>query len=345
MKVKNYHIPIFVPHVGCPHDCVFCNQRHITGQTAETTSQDVRRITEEHLASISAENRYIEVAFFGGSFTGIEIEKQTELMSAAYEYVMKGKIDGIRCSTRPDYITEEILDNFKKFGGKCIELGVQSSDEYVLSCSRRGHSFDDVKKASELIKKKNISLGLQMMVGLVGDTAEKTLKTAKDIISLKPDCVRIYPTLVVKDTELYNMYKSGVYKALSVEDAVSQLGEIIPMFERENISVIRVGLQTTDEINSDMVYGPYHPAIKELAEGRIIRNVMENIVMQKDDKKIFDVICHPSRISEVIGHKKCNAEYFKEKYSIDLRVSGNCELNVNILNICGKNVDIYAKLC
>lgn len=341
MKSRKYHIPIFVPHKGCPHDCVFCNQRHITGQMTDTTAFDVERITEEHLKSINCDYENIEIAFFGGSFTAIDIEKQTELLEAAYKYVKNGYVSSIRCSTRPDCINTEILNNFKKYGGNCIELGVQSSDEYVLKCSARGHTFEDVKRASSLIKNCGISLGLQMMMGLVCDSAEKTIKTAEDIIMLNPDCVRIYPTLVVQDTELFNMYKSGVYKPLSLESAVQQLSVLIPMFKRKNISVIRVGLQTTDEINADTVIGPYHPAIKELAEGRIIRNAIEKQIDHVPNRELT-VICNPSRVSEVIGHKKCNSAYFVEKYGIFMKAVENCEISVNTLNICGKNIDIYA---
>lgn len=341
MKVRKYHIPIFVPHKGCPHDCVFCNQRHITGQISDTTAFDVERITEEYLKSINCDSESIEIAFFGGSFTAIDIDKQTELLKAAYEYVKKGYVSGIRCSTRPDCINTEILDNFKKYGGTCIELGVQSTDDYVLKCSGRGHTFEDVKYSSELIKNSGISLGHQMMMGLVGDTAEKTVKTAEDIISLGPDCVRIYPTLVVRDTKLFNMYESGVYKPLTVDDAVQQLSVLIPMFKRKKISVIRVGLQTTDEINAYTVKGPYHPAIKELAEGRIIRNTVEKQIDGVPHDEL-SIICNPSRISEVMGHKKCNSSYFLDKYGITLKVMGDCDINVNTLNICGKNIDIYA---
>ncbi len=341
MKSRKYHIPIFVPHKGCPHDCVFCNQRHITGQMTDTTAFDVERITENHLKSINSDYENIEIAFFGGSFTAIDIEKQTELLEAAYKYVKNGYVSSIRCSTRPDCINTGILNNFKKYGGNCIELGVQSSDEYVLKCSARGHTFDDVKRASALIKNCGISLGLQMMMGLVGDSAEKTIKTAEDLIMLKPECVRIYPTLVVQDTELFNMYKSGVYKPLTLDDAVQQLSVLIPMFKRKNISVIRVGLQTTDEINADTVIGPYHPAIRELAEGRIIRNAVEKQIDIVPNKKLT-VICNPSRISEAIGHKKCNSTYFLKKYGITMKTVENCDISVNTLNICGKNIDIYA---
>lgn len=335
--MHTYHIPVFVPHKGCPHDCVFCNQRHITGQISETTPDDVKRIIEDNLITLK-ENYYAEVAFFGGSFTGIEISKQTELLEAAYPYIKSGRIHGIRCSTRPDYINREILDNLKKYGTTCIELGVQSTDSHVLKNSHRGHSFEDVKKASELIKSYGIELGLQMMLGLPGDTKEKMLKTAGDLISLNPACVRIYPTLVVEDTHLCNMYKSGVYTSLTVEQAVDVLSEIIPMFVRNNIDIIRIGLQTTDEINENTVKGPYHPAIKELAEGRIIRNIIENNL--PDDAEI-EVFCSPERVSVVSGHGRCNKLYFKEKYSRRLKVTADASLDRNELRICDKNIAIY----
>lgn len=343
MKTRNYHIPIFVPHRGCPHDCVFCNQRHITGSSSETTAADVSRIIDEYLKTISKNGgNYIEAAFFGGSFTGIELEKQTELLEAAYVYVKKGAIQGIRCSTRPDYISEKILDNLKKYSVSCVELGVQSTDDTVLELSRRGHTFDDVVEASGLIKKYGIELGLQMMLGLPGDTEEKILKTARDIISLKPDCVRIYPTLVVEDTALCDMYEKNYYLPLELDDTVRYLSILIPMFERENIEIIRVGLQTTDEINVNTVRGPYHPALRELAEGRIIRNAVEKFILNNAVKNTAQILCNPSRVSEVVGHKKANTFYFLEKYNIKLKITSCDDQDKNMLKICGKNIDIYS---
>ncbi len=333
--MKNYHIPIFVPHKGCPHDCVFCNQRQITGQTVDVTGEDVDRIINEYLPTLD-KNSYTEAAFFGGSFTGIEIEKQTELLSAAYPYVVSGEIQGIRCSTRADYISEEILDNLKRFGTTTVELGVQSTDNEVLAKSHRGHSFDDVVRASKLIKSYGIKLGLQMMLGLPGDTREKMLKTARDLIELKPECVRIYPTLVVKDTALWSMYQKGTYTPLTLEETVDILSEIIPMFERENISVIRVGLQTTDNISEGNVDGPYHPAIRELACGRIIRNILEANM----SGNVLSVEVSPKRVSETSGHRRCNKEYFLKKYSVTLDVKEDKTLTDNEIRINGKIVKI-----
>ncbi len=335
--MKTYHIPIFVPHKGCPHDCVFCNQRHITGQMTETKAEDVKKIIDDHLSTIGGKY-YAEVAFFGGSFTAIELCKQTELLSVAYPYVKSGKINGIRCSTRPDCIDDTILENLKKFGTVCIELGVQSTDSEVLRLSRRGHTFDDVIKASQKIKLYGIDLGLQMMLGLPGDTRQKMIKTAKDLISLKPKCVRIYPTLVVKDTALFDMYEKGVYTPLTTEEAVDILSEIIPMFKRNGIQIIRTGLQTTDEINEHTVKGPYHPAIKELAEGRIVRNVIEKNL--KTNEMVTKVFSNPKTVSLVSGHKSCNKEYFKEKYGIKIEVSQDSSLLENELKIYDKIIAI-----
>ncbi len=334
--MRTYHIPIFVPHKGCPHDCVFCNQRHITGHDDEVTGGDVSRIIEDYLETMDSD-AYIEAAFFGGSFTGIDREKQTELLSAAYSYVKDGRINGIRCSTRPDYIDNDILDNLKRFSVTCIELGVQSTDNDVLKKSRRGHSFDDVIKASKLIKAYGIELGLQMMLGLPGDSRDRMINTAQDLIDLRPSCVRIYPTLVVDDTALKAMYIDGKYVPLGIEETTDILSEIIPMFERAGIDIIRVGLQTTDDINADTVKGPYHPAIRELAEGRIIRKLLEKHMSGGD----ITIFAHPSRVSQVYGHKKCNRVYFEDKYGIGILVESDCKMDTDKLKINDKIVAIY----
>ena len=338
--MKTYHIPIFVPHKGCPHDCVFCNQRKITGQSTDTTGEDVIRITEENLATFSGEYD-AQIAFFGGSFTGIEISKQTELLEAAYKYIVSGKVSGLRCSTRPDYINDEILANLKKYAIGCVELGVQSTDAQVLKNSNRGHDFEDVQKAAQLLGDYGIDMGVQMMLGLPGDTFQKSIKTAEDLISLNPSCVRIYPTLVVPDTALYTQYMRGEYEPMSLDDTVELLSEIIPMFEKNNIDIIRVGLQTTDEINAHTVKGPYHPAIRELAEGRIIRKVIEKSLHNENKLEIY---CNSSRVSQAIGHQKCNKKYFNDKYGLDMTVYADGSIDRNILKINDKIVEIYCKV-
>ncbi len=334
--MKTYNIPIFVPHKGCPHDCVFCNQRKITGQMDDIEKEAVVRTIEENLKTMD-KDAYIEVAFFGGSFTGIDIDKQTELLKIAYSYVQEGKINGIRCSTRADYITDDILTNLKTHGTVAIELGVQSTDDDVLRCSKRGHTFHDVIKASKKIKSYGIKLGLQMMLGLPGDTREKMIKTAEDLISLKPDCVRIYPTLVVPDTALWDMYENGIYTPLSLEETVDILSVIIPMFEKEGIDVIRVGLQTTDNINQDTVKGPYHPAIRELANGKII----QKLIQANMDKEAVNVCINPNRMSETVGHKRCNREYFKKTYGVDMIITTDKSIDENTIIVNDKKVSLF----
>ena len=322
-KKKIYRIPIFVPHKGCPHDCVFCNQKKITGHTEECSPQSVSKIADEYLESIlencNREDAYIEIAYFGGSFTGIEFEIQKQYMQVANEYLTSGKIDGIRCSTRPDYINDHILCMLKGYGMSVIELGVQSADDNVLKKSNRGHTFDDVVNASKLIKKYGISLGLQMMTGLPGDTPEISVETAKKIASLNPDCVRIYPTLVMEGTMLYNMYKSGIYKPQSVEQAAELVSQIIPIFENAGSEIIRIGLQTTDNVNEKTVVGPYHPAFAELCYGRVERSKIEKYITDNNIKNTKLKIRAPKHMfSKIVGHKKENVLYFMNKYNVDI---------------------------
>lgn len=323
MNKRTYHIPIFVPHKGCPHDCVFCNQTKITGHTDECDAMKIKYTVEEYLASIAKncprDSAHIEVAFFGGSFTGIDAALQQEYMLAVQPYLSDGRIDGIRCSTRPDYINHDILTMLKGYGMSVIELGVQSAQPHVLSLANRGHSFDDVIAASRLIKKFDISLGLQMMTGLPGDNFEGCVDTARKIAELEPDCVRIYPTLVMGDTRLAEMYKNGLYTPHTVDEAVELVSQIIPIFEQKGIDIIRIGLQTTDNVNADTVIGPYHPAFAELCYGRLERNKIENNIIERGLRDCtLEIPATRAMVSKIIGHKKANYVYFKEKYNIDI---------------------------
>ena len=244
---KQYIIPIFVPHLGCPNDCVFCNQKSISGQTKQVTGEDVKKTIENHLKYVK-ENSIVEVAFFGGSFTGIEKEKQIELLSAAYEYIKNKKVQSIRISTRPDYINKDVLKTLKKYKVKTIELGVQSANDYILKKAERGHTFEDVKKASKMIRFYGFNLGHQMMVGLPESTHLDEINTAKQLIKLKPKMIRIYPVLVIKGTKLEKDYNEGKYKALTVVQAVETCKELVKLFVKKKIEVIRIGLQPTDTI-------------------------------------------------------------------------------------------------
>lgn len=261
-------IPVFVPHKGCPNQCSFCNQRHITGQIKETTPEMARQTIEMYLKTIDTAKYHAEVAFYGGSFTAIDIDYQTALLKVAYEYVKKGVIKGIRLSTRPDAIDDKILDNLEKYNVTEIELGVQSMCDDVLTLNKRGHTVRQVKDAVSLIRKRDFSLGLQMMTGLIGDTYEKSVYTAEKISELKPDFVRIYPTLVFDNTELADLYRKGEYKPMPLEETVKLCKELLDIFENRNgIKVIRMGLFMNDkEAKENFLAGPYHPRFRELVQ-------------------------------------------------------------------------------
>ena len=262
-----------------------------------------------------------EAAFFGGSFTGIPIEEQNELLSAAKEFLDAKKIQGIRLSTRPDYINKKILDNLKAFGVTTIELGVQSMDNGVLFKSGRGHTEEDVVSAVKLIRQYDFTLGLQMMTGLPGDTDEKSIRTAEKIIALKPDIVRIYPTLTIKDTCLEEMYNRGEYKPQTVEEAVRLCSVLLEMFEENGIKVIRLGLQSTDEIceNGSVVAGPVHSAFGELVESSIYYGIISKNLKECGRA---DVFVNPREVSKAVGNRKINIQKFKER-GIDIKIHGD----------------------
>lgn len=327
---KEYIIPIFVPHLGCPNDCTFCNQKKISGQTKNVKAEDVKNTIEYYLNNFKDGNKYIEVAFFGGSFTGIDVDKQKELLSVAYEYIKNKKIDSIRISTRPDYINKEILKMLKSYGVKTIELGVQSTNDYILNKSKRGHTFEDVKKASKLIRRFGFTLGHQMMVGLPESTRQDEIKTAKDLIKLKPKIIRIYPVLVISGTQLEEDYKNGEYEPLNVEQAVEISKELLILFASKHINVIRIGLQNTNEItdpnnpNSQVVAGPYHPAFRQLVESALWYDaISEKIKKININIKDVQIDANPYDINNIIGHKRCNVIKIDNLYNTNLIVKSN----------------------
>lgn len=319
--MRYFNIPIFVPHLGCPFDCVFCNQRKITGADSNVDENTVIKTVEEHLKYLPGENCETEIAFFGGSFTGINPKLQERLLSAARTYIGRHNIVGIRVSTRPDYIDEAVIKRLLKYGVTTVELGVQSMDEEVLRLSYRGHTPEQVEKASELIKKSGIRLGLQMMTGLPGDTPEKSVKTAERIINLAPELVRIYPTLVIEGTSLANMYREGSYKPQTVEEAAELCSRLYRMFSDAGITVIRIGLQNTDEISKDgaVVAGPFHSAFGELVDSLIFYDKISAMI--KDIKGGGAVLhVNPCEISKAAGHKKSNIERIYKEYKKVIKI-------------------------
>lgn len=313
---KHAIIPVFIPHKGCANDCVFCNQKVITARTADVTPEDVKNLIERHLLTL--ENRgieTIEVAFFGGSFTGIPMEEQSAFLAVAKEYKDMGLIHKIHMSTRPDYINEEILDNLKKYDADIIELGVQSFDPEVLAASNRGHKAEDVYKACDLIKEYGFELGIQLMIGLPEDSLEKCIFSAKEAVKIGPSIARLYPTIVLNDTELFNMYKAGVYDPLTTADAVAITKEMYKILDGAGINIIRVGLKSTDLITEggEVRGHTYHPAFRQLVEGEIAREQLEEQLNGAKTGTFAFVSSGPS-FSNMIGNSKANKKYFEEKY-------------------------------
>ena len=324
---KEYIIPIFVPHLGCPNSCTFCNQKTISGQAKQVTAKEVKETIEYYLSNFKDDNKYVEVAFFGGSFTGIEEEVQEELLQAAFEFIKQKKVNSIRISTRPDYIDKKILKRLKKYKVKTIELGVQSTNDYILARCQRGHTFEDVKKASKLIRRKHFILGHQMMVGLPESTKLDEINTTKSLIKLKPKIVRIYPVLVIKGTKLEEEYRNNEYLPLTVNQAVERCKEIVTLFNKKNIRVIRIGLQNTNTIDepghneSEVVAGPYHPAFRQLVESSMwYDSVVEEIKQFNTKVKLVQVRANPVNINNIIGHKKENIEKLNQIYDVEVKV-------------------------
>ncbi len=314
--MKHANISLFVPHAGCPHQCSFCNQKTISGSVKQLTPEDVAQ-TLKQAATDNNDPSNTEIAFFGGSFTAIEREYMISLLEETRQYIEKGVFHGIRISTRPDAIDEEVLSVLKEYGVTSIELGAQSTNDSVLLLNRRGHTRDDVIKASKLIKEKGFSLGLQMMTGLLGDTDEKTLKTADDIIALKPDTVRIYPTIVLEGTYLEEAFKNELYKPQSLNDAVELCGVLLKKFHDNNIKVIRLGLHSGGNVEEGYVAGPYHPAFGELCESSVYLKEAIRILQEKYPKentnlcslsknKIITIYVNDKEISKMIGQKGSN---------------------------------------
>lgn len=330
---EKYIIPIFVPHLGCPNNCTFCNQKSISGQMKNVTKEDVKETIEQFLHSFKNNNIEKEIAFFGGSFTGIETKIQEELLSVAYEYVKKGIVSGIRVSTRPDYIDKEKLKLLKKYGVKTIELGVQSTNDYILKQSKRGHTFEDVKKASKLIRRHGFTLGHQMMIGLPESTRLDELNTAKDLAKLKPKIVRLYPVLVIKGTELEKEYQNGEYEPIPLSQAVERCKELYYFFTNKKITVIRMGLQNTDIISdpknakSEVVAGPYHEAFGQLVEDSIwYDSILEKIKKFNVKVKEIEIKVNPENINNIVGHKKENIKKLKDLYDVDTKIIQSKEI-------------------
>lgn len=298
---------LFVPNNGCPHACSFCNQRTITGKQVQPTASDVQQAAETALRTLGPAAKDAEIAFFGGSFTAIERNYMVSLLEAASPYLRAGKFYGIRISTRPDAIDPEILSILKYYGVTTIELGAQSMDDRVLLMNGRGHNAAQVRKASELIRSGGFTLGLQMMTGLMGDTDGGAKKTAEELAALCPACVRIYPTIVLRGTELGEAFQRGKYRPESLKSAVLLCAELLDFFEVRGIDVIRLGLHASPELERDRLAGPWHPAFRELCESRrFLKKITRALQADIIPKGPVTVAVNPTCVSQATGQKKVN---------------------------------------
>ena len=318
MSKKEYIIPIFIPFLGCPHDCAFCNQVKITNYKDNINKENTIRQINQYLSYFPKNENLKEIAFFGGSFTGLEEKVMISYLEIALNYKKKGIIDRIRLSTRPDYINNSILDILKKYEVDVIELGIQSLDNEILNENERGHSKEDSIMASKLIKDYGFKLGHQIMPGLYKDSFDKAIKTGLESIKMNPDMVRIYPTLVIKDTKLEKLYKEGLYKPLSLDEAIEISSRLYMIYSYKKIPVIRIGLQPTENINEkkDVVAGPFHPSIRQLVETNIHKIYLEELINKYRLKDKIKIHISNREISIIAGNKKANKNYFYKKYGL-----------------------------
>lgn len=328
--MKQYIIPVFIPYSGCPHRCIFCNQKKITGEKAYLDTKTIKKTIDNWL-SLSAQLSAIsdrQIAFYGGSFTALSLERQESLLSSVLPYLNNGVIDSIRLSTRPDNITIENLTLLKKYRVKTVELGVQSMDNSVLSLSERGHSADDIRSSCKMLKSQGFEVGIQIMPGLPGDTFKSSLYTVDEVIKLKPDFVRIYPAVVIKNTGLADLYLSGSFKPLSLGDAVRLTKHLLIRFEVNNIPVIRIGLQPTSSLlEKDVILdGPFHPAFRQLVESEIAYDMMKHTIHRSQKLKYGIFFIHPAELSNYIGQKRSNIKKIESEFDLTIDIKSDSNL-------------------
>ena len=311
---KHFTIPVFVPELACPHRCIFCNQNHITSREHVPGMEETRNIIEDHLKTLP-EDAEIDIGYLGGNFTGIPALQQEEFLDLAWNYKVNKKIQGIRVSTRPDYIDERVLERLENFGVTTIELGAQSMDNEVLRKAGRGHSVKDTENASKIIVERGFQLGLQMMIGLPEDNDEKSLHTARRIVELGATSTRIYPTLVVKNTPLKEMWQNGKYQPLTMEQAIERTKQLIPVFEEGKVRIIRIGLHPSEGFlnGSQLLAGPFHQSFRELVMTEVWNDRLGN---HRWDKNHRQVILHvnPGEFNIAVGYQAKNKKMLLDKF-------------------------------
>ena len=313
MTPRRRIVPVFVPHLGCPHQCVFCDQRIISGQTEPSGPETVR----EALRSAQAVAAWAELAFYGGSFTAVSPEMQTELLEAAQPFRCTGFLASIRVSTRPDCIDGETLDRLAGYGVETVELGAQSMSDRVLRASGRGHLGEDTVRACGLLRERGFRIVLQMMTGLPGSDPEEDLRTARRLADLSPDGVRIYPTLVLRGTALAEMTEQGEYRAKTVEEAVETCAPLARLFKERHIPVLRLGLHPSRELEEKLLAGPYHPALGELVYSRLYRDEAERLLSAREKlPEELTLLVDRGGLSKMTGRKKENLHWLRDKFGL-----------------------------
>ncbi len=318
--MKQTNISVFIPHIGCSHRCSFCDQRSISGAARAPSPQEVTELLDGQAQHLSDKGITAEIAFFGGSFTAIPRDYMEALLDCAKSAVERypGIYSGIRCSTRPDCVDREIISLLKKYGMTAVELGAQSMSDEVLEANQRGHSAEDVRRAAALIKESGISLGLQMMTGLYRDSEDAVRLTCREFIGMKPDTVRIYPTVILKNTLLGSLYESGEYRGFGFEQTVELCAELLREFTAAGIRVIRMGLHASGDVERDMLGGVYHPAFREIVESRMFLNDMKKILLPLE-KENYVIQTDSKNISKAVGQKRCNIAAMRELgYNVEI---------------------------
>ncbi|NLD87029.1 MAG: radical SAM protein [Clostridiales bacterium] len=317
-------IPIFVPHEGCPHDCVFCNQRKIASQHSPEPSDAECEIE----LAIRKTGTGAQLAFYGGSFTAIEQCRQESLLEVGKRYIQRGAIESIRVSTRPDCIDEAVCERLREYGVKTVELGVQSMSDEVLCLSNRGHTSEHARLAVKMLKDFGFEVIVQVMAGLPGDSEEISLYTAKETAKLRPDGTRIYPVVVIRDTALFDMWEAGVYVPLTPQQGAFRASLMLEEYIKHDIPVIRIGLNPTEDLSGGgAVAGAYHPALGEIARGYIYRRLAERLLDTVQKGETAEMYVNPSFVSCMTGIKRENVLFLEEKYSIRLKIKPSAELD------------------
>jgi histone acetyltransferase (RNA polymerase elongator complex component) len=319
-------IPFFIPHSGCQHQCVFCNQNNILGRSLpenpSAIADKIRLYRGDH-----ALDKSVHVAFYGGSFTALPMELQKNYLAAVQPFIHTGLVRDIRLSTRPDCINENKLFFLKSFQVHTVELGAQSMNDNVLTLSGRGHTAAATDKSLKLLRQYEFSVGIQLMPGLPGDSVAIFRETVDKVIKLKPDFIRLYPVLVIRDTPLATLFRSGRYTPLALESSVEMCREAYLRFEQKGIDVIRMGLQPTEELDKPgtVLAGPYHPAFRQLVESSILLDKMRSALASVNGgPKSIVLLVNPRDVSAAIGQKRENIEIIKKEFGLgDIAVHGD----------------------